>query len=499
MQQRRDAPLFSNSVYAGAQYVDQEVDEYEAFLALEEAAAGANAQHVSISSSDEDEEDEEMTVGNQKLLSTHQSLESVQLASRIVLPGVSIPYEPPQTITEEPEQQPPLINLNAQRNLKFDQHWGTIYLGLLSTLFATSLITYLKSGPQIPGKDTVYSMLRDSSGMLFTELCIAITISVCWIWVMTRTKFMKTLMYATVVGVPFGSLGIMINALVMSYRSGYGGNTFQDQAMRWTSLFVFCLSIVWLFVIYKNRRIMDRSLRVVEVACAIMDGRKWGLILGVVIGFSVATWIWVGMIMKLSGWGLGMLYSLMYVWSWGVVSGIQREITINVVLDWYNEERSGSKRFELIDDRHFGTICYSSLLRLLIRLPLMILPKRLVGLLQLFIYNFLSLDKLSHPLTLTYAIIHDQDLSSASRRLVINHRSLQVYRMAKFLLLAARALTSVGLGFAAWIRADDNSLFGYVAGLIGGFMGWYVFGATEGSLGIIIDGMYVCKESEFLP
>jgi uncharacterized membrane protein len=68
------------------------------------------------------------------------------------------------------------------------------------------------------------------------------------------------------------------------------------------------------------------------------------------------------------------------------------------------------------------------------------------------------------------------------------------------LLTAARGVTALTFGVAAWVTAarnvNDGSMYGYVVGLIAGSIGWAILGATEGCLGYVVDATIVCVGSE---
>ena len=177
----------------------------------------------------------------------------------------------------------------------------------------------------------------------------------------------------------------------------------------------------------------------------------------------------------------------------------------------------------------FGTICFSTLLTLAVRLPLLVLPRRLAGLFSLAAYSLIPtpIATLTNPLTLTYASIHSQSLGVSARG--ISHLSfvapnqptalmpdafapgatpsLVPYRLAKLLLHATRFIMALALGFGGWVTTArqvevagaagvKGSLYAYVVGLLAAAIGWGVLGATEGILGGILDALIVCWGSE---
>lgn len=217
----------------------------------------------------------------------------------------------------------------------------------------------------------------------------------------------------------------------------------------------------------------------------------------------------------------------MYLWTLGVASGFQRATSAATVSQWYYYRHSipavPSKDVMNAAIHHsisilFGTICFSSGVALMVRLPLYILPGRIAGFVHLIFYKWIAshVVALTNPLTLTYAAIHSQPLISSSRAVAEmrfidtsrygggRHHPRTAYKLAKMLLSGTRAVMSLSLGAGAWIATTrgsgegvfGSSMYGYVVAMIAGAIGWGVLGATEGCLGNIVDACLVCVGSE---
>jgi hypothetical protein len=161
----------------------------------------------------------------------------------------------------------------------------------------------------------------------------------------------------------------------------------------------------------------------------------------------------------------------------------------------------------------FGSICLSSLLALMVRLPLFVAPRYLARIIHMCCYAFVPspIAAMIDPLTLTYSAIHSLPILSASKA-TANLKFMDTagygpqrhprvaYRLSKMLLTAARSVTAICLGIGAWIAAarhvNGGSLYGYLVGLIAGCIGWAVIGATEGCLTNVVDACAVCVASE---
>ena len=161
----------------------------------------------------------------------------------------------------------------------------------------------------------------------------------------------------------------------------------------------------------------------------------------------------------------------------------------------------------------FGSICLSAMLALLVRLPLIVAPRRLVGFIHLFCFQFITspIAAIINPLTLSYAAIHSQPLLASSRA-TMNLKFVDTagfgpgrhprtaYHLSKMLLTAARSVTALSLGVAAWVAAsrggEGGNAYGYLVGLIAGCIGWAIIGTTEGCLSNVVDAALVCVGSE---
>jgi hypothetical protein len=235
-----------------------------------------------------------------------------------------------------------------------------------------------------------------------------------------------------------------------------------------------------------------------------------------------------------STWWLGVFFVLMLLWTQMTISGIQRATTAAAVSQWYfyrqaqNTSSSGEiilASFNHATSQLLGTICLSQLISLLIRLPLLILPRRFAGFFAMCLYAMTPapLASLTEPLTLTYAAIHSQPLAVAARgfsRLPLSRNTtasrpfrgtkdsdpLSAYRTTHIILHATRQIMALALGLGAWLSTARlvhlagasyaGSAYAYIVGLGAAVVGWGVLGAVEGIITGIVDACLVCWGSE---
>ncbi|KLJ13521.1 hypothetical protein EMPG_11544 [Blastomyces silverae] len=360
---------------------------------------------------------------------------------------------------------------------------------------------------------------------------------------------------------------------IASFGGAWHGQSIQDKVLRWASLVPAIIASVWVYSVIQGRLATGKAINILEFSCRILASNPALLALGFITLAIVASWTWVWILMftrvflgghistaknvfiiNAGSWWLAVYFILVYLWSLGVISGIQRTVTAATVSQWYFHRLSiptpSSRQIVQAALIHsvstlFGTICLSTLLALLIRLPLIILPRRLSSFLSLAAYSCVPtpIAALTNPLTLTYSAIHSFPLGISARSLSQmtflapstaatsfhpssfssnprgntnghNNSSLLPYRLAKLFLHAMRFIMSLGLGFGGWVSTARGlqlattgtgagtistvrgSLYAYVVGLIAGAIGWGVLGAMEGVLTGVVDAAVVCWASE---
>ncbi|KAL8735683.1 MAG: hypothetical protein Q9181_002746 [Wetmoreana brouardii] len=466
---------------------------------------------------------------------------------------------PPQSDSEDDSTAPPEVSHHVEEPPRHDVFWGHLYLICLASLFASFCLVYLHTyAPKNPLGDTVYTTLHSSYHLLAIDTLVAVIVSLLWLAVLR--SYVRPLVYSILVAVPIILFSFFLYPFISSFKGPAHSNNVQDKAMRWLSFIPAILSILWTFTIYKGRYSFGKAISILEFSCRILAANPGLLMLGfaTLIGVITWTWIWMAMftrvflgghlssakaffIIDTGTWWLGIFFVLVYLWTLAVGAGIQRATTAATVSQWYfhrlavptpTARQILSAALNHATTTLFGTICLSTLVSLLIRLPFLILPRRVFALVGLCSYTIIpsTIATYTSPLTLTYAAIHSQPLSTSARatsRLSVlppvatqdaphnlRHRNgkqdLLPYTLSLLLLRATRFITSLALGFVGWVStarqlsihttAKDTmmkgSLYAYVVGLIAAAIGWGVLGAIDGVLTGVVDALVVCWGSE---
>ncbi|KAE8378740.1 hypothetical protein BDV26DRAFT_291997 [Aspergillus bertholletiae] len=443
-----------------------------------------------------------------------------------------------------------------------DVFWGQLFLISIACLFATSFLVYLHTSTPSEDKstwgDTVYLTIHSSFYLLGLYTVASVFISLLWLALLR--SYIRQLVYGIIFAVPLILYSFSLYPFVSSFKGAWHGTSIQDKVMRWGSIAPFIIASVWIYNVIRGRHAIGKAIRILEFACRILATNPELLILGLGILAFIVSWTWLWMLMftrvflggsitgpgrfiiSVSTWWLGAYFILVYVWSLGVIAGIQRAVTAATVSQWYFHRLASpaptSRQIVWAAIVHsltalFGTICLSRLSALLVRLPLLLLPSRVTSVLSLFAYSVVPtpVTTLTDPLALTYSAIHSQPLVVSARSLArmttlsptIIHSSLHPrsysrshermtlllpYRLSKLILHAARLMMSLALGFGGWVTTARDlgvssgsgiirgSLYAYIIGLIAGTIGWSVLGAIECVIADIVDASVICWSSE---
>ena len=470
--------------------------------------------------------------------------------------GAGFP-RPPSSV----ETIPATIATTLVEAPRHDPFWGSLFLICLGAIFASFFLIFLHtSTPDGSLGDTIYTTLNASFHLFAVDTVVAIIVSLVWL-AMLRS-FVRPLVYLIVLAVPVILFSFSLYPFISSYKGVSHGSSLQDKAMRWLSLVPGIFALIWLYTIYQGRQSLKKTIGILEFASRILAANPglFGLGFATLISVVAWTWMWLGMftrvflgghlstsltkfIIDATSWWLAGYFVLMYIWTLSVISGIQRSTTAATVSQWYFHRNAipapTSREVVIAAVSHatttlFGTVCLSTLLALLIRLPLLVLPRRLIGAIAIFAYSLIPapIAALTNPLSLTYAAIHSQPLHPSARGLsqmafltpqapttTLTPRSfssrshqntpLLPYRLAKLLLYATRFIMAMALGFGGWVATARQlsikmaegvgvrgSAYAYVVGLVASFIGWGVLGAMEGVLSGIVDASVVCWGSE---
>ncbi|KAG5989087.1 hypothetical protein E4U43_004569, partial [Claviceps pusilla] len=441
-----------------------------------------------------------------------------------------------------------------------DPFFAWIFLISFAAMLSTYILVWLHTSPQnSPVGDTIYSTLQKSFDMLAVDTVVAVFVS--FIWLAALRSFVRPLVTVILVAVPVIMFSFSMYSFVSSFKGRTHGSSLQDSVMRWVALIPAASCVMWLWLVVSGRRAIQQAIEILQFSSKILSQNPGLLVMGFgcLALIVVWTWAWLAMftrvfmggyfskslvrfVIRMSSWWLGAAFVLMYMWTLAVINAVHRATTAATVSQWYFHRNAGpvtpSRDIVAAALSHatttiFGSICESTLLSLLIRAPLLFLPRR-IGTTITNVASFwipTPIVALTNPLTVTYVAIHSQSLSVSARGLdqmelvspsipttTLTPRALRLrgqasgllpYRLAKLLLVATRLIMATGLGFAGWVMTAKQlqiqlpdgmgvrgSAYAYVVGIMASFIGYSVMGAMEGILSGIVDAVLICYGSE---
>src|SRR3569833_1476666 len=301
---------------------------------------------------------------------------------------------------------------------KHDQFFAWLYLIALASMLATIVLVFLHtSAPsgKKPWGDTIYTTLLGSFHLLAVDTLVAVIVSL--VWLAALRSFVRYLVGLIILAVPIILFSFSLYPLVSSYQQGSGSGWLQDLFMRWTSIIPAVSACLWLYLIWKGRSALRTAIEILEFSSRILAANSALVLVGMACLALVVlwTWAWLAMftrvflgghfssrsslfVISASSWWLGVYFVLMYIWTLSIISGVQRGTTGATVSQWYfhrNAQPTPSSREVVAAALNhslttiFGTISLSTLLALVIRLPLLLLPQRFNSLLGLFFFSFI--------------------------------------------------------------------------------------------------------------
>ncbi|KAH4069231.1 hypothetical protein HBH70_021520 [Parastagonospora nodorum] len=467
--------------------------------------------------------------------------------------------EHPRPLSPDRQTVPDVVPENPTIPPRHNFFWAELFIIIQCAIIGVFFISLLQESPpsrKNPIGDTIYTVLRSSFHLIGVYSLVSIVVGLLWLSLLR--SFARPLVMLILVAVPVISFSFFLYPFISSFKGSWHGDSMQDKFMRWLSVGPLALTVFWIYTAFKGRHSLDKAAGMLEFSGEILRSQFPLLMVGIATLAAVILWSWIWILMftrlflgghftgnksrwiiDASTWWLGVAFFLDYFWTLGVIAGVQRATTAATVSQWYFHRNSvpAPPAWTVVQASlshatytMAGTICMSTLLTLLVRLPLIVLPRRIAGMISMCAYSMIPtpIAAMTNPLTLTFASIHGVPLSQAARGLsqlsfispdspttTLGPRdfknntrpSMQSYRLAKLLLHAIRWVITLSLGFGGWVSTArmlqvggsvpyKGSLYAYVVGLISAAIGWGALGAMEGVLGGILDAVLVCWGSE---
>ncbi|KAI5458093.1 putative ctl transporter [Mariannaea sp. PMI_226] len=461
---------------------------------------------------------------------------------------------------EDEDQVQTTIHFVEGEIFRHDPFFAWIFLICLAGMLSTFFLVWLHTSPRkSPVGDTIYTALQKSFHMLAVDTLVAVMVS--FVWLAALRSFVRPLVSIILIAVPVIMFSFSLYTFISSFKGRTHGTSTQDAVMRWVAIVPAAACVVWVWLVVRGRRAIQQAIEILQFSSKILAQNSALMLVGfgALALIVVWTWAWLAMftrvfmggyfskslvrfVIRVSSWWLGGAFIFLYMWTVSVINAVHRGTTAATVSQWYFHRNAGpptpSQEIVSAALNHalttiFGSICQSTLLSLLIRAPMIFLPRKIGSTISNLASFWIPTPvvALMNPLTITYSAIHSQNLATSARGLdqmelvspaipttALTPRALRLrgqpngllpYRLAKLLLVATRLIMATGLGFAGWvitakqlrIQLPDGigirgSAYAYVVGLMASFIGYSVMGAMEGILSGIVDAVLICYGSE---
>lgn len=172
-----------------------------------------------------------------------------------------LPQQPwPQDALPRPVSAPPLASMSH------DSLWAALYGLAMAGMFATSFMIWIgtETPGEIPLKDTIYSTLHTAFPLLISDGLLAIGIAILWLILMKHA--LQPFVYLLLFSVPISMFTLFLIPLVQSYRGQWGGDSFQDKAMRWGSIVPALIGAWWTYKMWKERHNLGRAVSIISLS-----------------------------------------------------------------------------------------------------------------------------------------------------------------------------------------------------------------------------------------
>ncbi|KAG1621253.1 hypothetical protein G6F46_001767 [Rhizopus delemar] len=392
-------------------------------------------------------------------------------------------------------------------------------LSFLAFVLSGFIILFMTDSHSVEGyvKESTFKVIKDSAGML--AAIIGTSLIIATIWLLILRHFTKALVWGTVICVPIILSASFIWSFVESlqYISVYKGNqelSLKDTVLTWLSIIPLILNLIYVKAVYSSRHKINKTIVVIELACEMIRSNPAIFIVPVLllVIFIIFTSIWITFFNRL--WLVGRLvdpstsskaiwivnnhvyylaafYIFFYMWTSMILIYLEKFVLSGMIAQWYFHRKDTTNnsinvlKSSMIrgTTTSFGTIALSGFLMAIVHFS------------QFVIKQLKKYSKKSRPFATFIEFILSYIEPFVS---IVNHYTVGLAGITGFLAqvilhigTAAIALTS---GLSAYIYATHqlHSPHGFIVGLIGTLMPYYISQFYSYVMMSIIDATFLC-------
>lgn len=367
------------------------------------------------------------------------------------------------------------------------------YLVLLAFALVTATL-YAVSESLTEGK--ISQIFLYSTKLVSVHALVACFVSFLWLYFME--KIPEKMIRASVAVVPFVLLSTM----------AYTATSSVHKALLFGSIVLLLVSLLWSFYFYHVSKYMDKAVNLVVCSVDVINECPAGfpvlVAFGGIAGLLVSlTWIvFIAHSLSQGFWGIlfAAFLTFMLFWTWEVLNAVIQSVLTLVTARWCSQRTmTGCLNLSIQETfaNSLSTACYSSLIAILFRLPLLILPRFLQAPLRSVAGWFQPvLVNISNPLCYPVSIVKRCSLYTAAEEVEKFYYDRRSFQIAKIALTAVRLCCSFVTMFLGWVHADrmndSSSLYSYMVGGSSFVVGWVVSGTAVNVPSTVVDALLVC-------
>ncbi|EPX71854.1 choline transmembrane transporter [Schizosaccharomyces octosporus yFS286] len=438
--------------------------------------------------------------------------------------------QPESELNSSPSGNDEFMELPNERYMKIerkvpDKKWGILFGSLCLVMFTYSILTIWRTNPDSPPETSAYATIQKAFPLFQKDAIICAFLAIAWlIFLVAVPQFLVFLLAVAPISMFFFSI-YLLNASKIHLE-----NSTQSNIMRVTGVSLLLFTLICSTYIWRHWSRFATSFNIVKLACRVISDIPQIVLVFIsfLVSFYILIFVWVRLFARLflrgssfvgsvwvspkSSWILASFYAFHFLWLCVFLNSLQCAILSSIVSQWffYRNTRMTATKTNLVAHffsdvlyNHYGLCSLSSLLRVTTKVPLHFLPRWLRHTSHLVYYMFTSVSAsyVASPLALAYASIYSIPYMNASKALSqieqLNRVNLRrrCYYLSKYTLLVARSVLAVGVGVTAWnFSIHSNGIFyGYLVGILGGFLAWLIIGVIEGGLSMLVDALLICS------
>ncbi|CEP10848.1 hypothetical protein [Parasitella parasitica] len=394
-------------------------------------------------------------------------------------------------------------------------------------------------------KGSTFKTIRDSAGILSIIVAIALIIGVSWLHILR--SFTKIFVWGTVICIPITLTLIFIWTLVESLQSNfvYEGEkqlSAKDTGLTVMSFVPLTMNLLYIKMVFDNKHRIKQTVSVIELACDVVRFNPGTILVSFIllvifIAFSIL-WIiffnrlWLlghsadkssimGTVWVVNNYvyALAAFYVVFYMWTAKLLVYMERFSLAAITAHWYfhrNDRSPTTTATNLLwknvlvkaSTTSFGTLAFGSLILAIIQF------------LQFIARYIRKYSKTARPFTTVFSFIlryidaivstfsnytislagitGESFCSAATSATKIFRRNLLTGLfgdlLTQLILYTGASVIALSSGFGAYVYATHSlhSPHGFVVGLIGTLMPWYLSQFFSYIMTSIIDASFLC-------